>query len=146
MCKQLFGNEVNAMQIIKSGSRPTRKASTEYFTGNVWQDPIIEADEPARVRALRVSFEPGARTAWHIHPLGQTLHVTSGVGLMGLRNETPQLIKAGDTVWIPPGEEHWHGASATNSMTHIAIQEALNGSVAEWLDKVSDGEYQLNLD
>ena len=134
------------MQIIKSGSRPTRKASSEYFTGNVWQDPIIEADEPARVRALRVSFEPGARTAWHIHPLGQTLHVISGIGLMGLRNEAPQLIKAGDTVWIPPGEEHWHGASATNSMTHIAIQEALNGSVAEWLDKVSDGEYQLNLD
>ena len=146
MCKQSFGNEVNTMQIIKSGSRPTRKASSEYFTGNVWQDPIIEADEPARVRALRVSFEPGARTAWHIHPLGQTLHVISGVGLMGLRNEAPQLIKAGDTVWIPPGEEHWHGASATNSMTHIAIQEALNGSVAEWLDKVSDGEYQLNLD
>jgi quercetin dioxygenase-like cupin family protein len=134
------------MQIIKSGSRPTKKASSEYFTGNVWQDPIIEADEPARVRALRVSFEPGARTAWHTHPLGQTLHVISGVGLMGLRNEAPQLIKAGDTVWIPPGEEHWHGASATNSMTHIAIQEALNGSVAEWLDKVSDGEYQLNLD
>ena len=146
MCKQLFGNEVNAMQIIKSGSRPTRKASSEYFTGNVWQDPIIETDKPARVRALRVSFEPGARTAWHTHPLGQTLHVISGVGLMGLRNEAPQLIKAGDTVWIPPGEEHWHGASATNSMTHIAIQEALNGSVAEWLDKVSDGEYQLNLD
>ena len=134
------------MQIIKSGSRPTRKASSEYFTGNVWQDPIIEADEPARVRALRVSFEPGARTAWHTHPLGQTLHVISGVGLMGLRNEAPQLIKAGDTVWIPPDEEHWHGASATNSMTHIAIQEALNGSVAEWLNKVSDSEYQSNLD
>ena len=134
------------MQIIKSGSKPTRKASSEYFTGNVWQDPIIEADEPARVRALRVSFEPGARTAWHTHPLGQTLHVISGIGLMGLRNEAPQLIKAGDTVWIPPDEEHWHGASATNSMTHIAIQEALNGSVAEWLDKVSDSEYQLNLD
>ena len=134
------------MEIIKSGSRPTKKASSEYFTGNVWQDPIIEADEPARVRALKVSFEPGARTAWHTHPLGQTLHVISGVGLMGLRNEAPQLIKAGDTVWIPPDEEHWHGASATNSMTHIAIQEALNGSVAEWLDKVSDSEYQLNLD
>ena len=134
------------MQIIKSGSRPTKKASSEYFTGNVWQDPIIEADEPARVRALRVSFEPGARTAWHIHPLGQTLHVISGVGLMGLRNEAPQLIKAGDKVWIPPNEEHWHGASATNSMTHIAIQEALNGSVAEWLNKVSDSEYQSNLD
>ena len=134
------------MQIIKSGSRPTRKASSEYFTGNVWQDPIIEADEPARVRALRVSFEPGARTAWHIHPLGQTLHVISGIGLMGLRNEAPQLIKAGDTVWIPPDEEHWHGASATNSMTHIAIQEALDGSVADWLDKVSDDEYQLKKD
>ena len=134
------------MQIIKSGSKPTRKASSEYFTGNVWQDPIIEADEPARVRALRVSFEPGARTAWHTHPLGQTLHVISGVGLMGLRNEAPQLIKAGDTVWIPPGEEHWHGASATNSMTHIAIQEALDGSVANWLDKVSDDEYQLKKD
>ena len=134
------------MQIIKSGSRPTRKASSEYFTGNVWQDPIIEADEPARVRALRVSFEPGARTAWHTHPLGQTLHVISGVGLIGLRNEPPQLIKAGDTVWIPPGEEHWHGASATNSMTHIAIQEALDGSAAEWLNKVSDSEYQSNLD
>ena len=134
------------MQIIESGSRPTRKASSEYFTGNVWQDPIIEADEPARVRALRVSFEPGARTAWHTHPLGQTLHVISGVGLMGLRNEAPQLIKAGDTVWIPPDEEHWHGASATNSMTHIAIQEALDGSVADWLDKVSDDEYQLKKD
>ena len=145
-CKYLFGNKVNAMQIIKTGARPTRKASSEYFTGNVWQDPIIEADEPARIRALRVSFEPGARTAWHTHPLGQTLYVISGVGLVGLRNETPQLIKAGDTVWIPPGEEHWHGASATNSMTHIAIQEALDGSVAEWLDKVTDGEYQLNLD
>ena len=134
------------MQIIKSGSKPTRKASSEYFTGNVWQDPIIEADEPARVRALRVSFEPGARTAWHTHPLGQTLHVISGVGLIGLRNEAPQLIKAGDTVWIPPGEEHWHGASATNSLTHIAIQEALDGSVADWLDKVSDDEYQLKKD
>ena len=134
------------MKIIKAGSRPTRKASSEYFTGNVWQDPIIEADEPARVRALKVAFEPGARTAWHTHPLGQTLHIISGTGLMGLRNEFPQVIKAGDTVWIPPGEEHWHGASATNSMTHIAIQEALDGSVADWLDKVSDDEYQLKKD
>ena len=131
------------MQIIKSGSKPTRKVSSEYFTGNVWQDPIIEADEPARVRALKVSFEPGARTAWHTHPLGQTLHVISGVGLVGLRNETPQLIKAGDTVWIPPGEEHWHGATRTNSMTHIAIQESLHGSVATWLEKVSEMEYGL---
>ena len=134
------------MKIINAGSRPTVKASSDYFTGTVWQDPIIEADEPARVRALRVSFEPAARTAWHTHPLGQTLHVISGIGLMGLRNETPQFIKAGDTVWIPPGEEHWHGASAANSMMHIAIQEALNGSVANWLEKVSDEEYLFTED
>ena len=129
------------MEIVKVGSRPTRKASSEYFTGMVWQDPIIEASEPARVRALKVAFEPGARTAWHSHPLGQTLYVLSGIGLMGLRNKAPQTINAGDTIWIPPGEEHWHGASATNSMTHIAIQEELNGSVAEWLEKVSDEQY-----
>ena len=97
-------------------------------------------------RALSVSFEPKARTAWHTHPLGQTLYVISGIGLIGLRNEAPQLIKAGDTVWIPPGEEHWHGASAANSMTHIAIQEALNGSVATWLEKVSDEEYVFTED
>ena len=112
----------------------------------MWQDPIIEAAEPARVRALKVAFEPGARTAWHTHPLGQTLYIISGTGLIGLRNKTPQLIKSGDTVWIPPEEEHWHGASATNSMAHIAIQEALNGSVAEWLEKVSDDQYRLNID
>ena len=131
------------MEIIKGSSRPTKKASSEYFTGIVWQDPIIEASEPARVRALKVAFEPGARTAWHSHPLGQTLYVLSGIGLMGLRNKAPQTINAGDTVWIPPGEEHWHGASATNSMTHIAIQEGLNSSVAEWLEKVSDEQYAL---
>ena len=133
------------MQIIKSNSRTTRKASSEYFTGTVWQDPIIEAAEPARVRALKVAFEPGARTAWHTHPLGQTLYIISGTGLIGLRNEAPQLIKAGDAVWIPPEEEHLHGASATNSMTHIAIQEALNGSVAKWLEKVSDYQYLSNI-
>tara|TARA_B000000609_G_C23821730_1_gene163321 strand:- start:8 stop:412 length:405 start_codon:yes stop_codon:yes gene_type:complete len=129
------------MEIIRASSKPTKKAPSEYFTGIVWQDPIIEASEPARVRALKVAFEPGARTAWHTHPLGQTLYVLSGVGLIGLRNKSPQTINAGDTVWIPPGEEHWHGASATNSMTHIAIQEELNGSVAEWLEKVSDEQY-----
>ena len=134
------------MQIIKAESRHTKKASSEYFTGIVWQDPIIEAAEPARVRALKVSFEPGARTAWHTHPLGQTLFVLSGVGLVGLRNKAPELIKSGDTIWIPPGEEHWHGASANNSMTHIAIQEELNGSVAEWLEQVSDDQYLFKID
>jgi len=133
------------MKIITAGSRPTTKASSEYFTGTVWQDPIIEAAEPARVRALKVAFEPGARTAWHTHPLGQTLYIINGTGLIGLRNQAPQVIKAGDTVWIPPEEEHWHGASNTNSMTHIAIQEALNGRVAEWLEKVSDDQYRFNI-
>lgn len=133
------------MQIISADSRPTRKATSDYFTGVVWQDPIIEAAEPARVRALKVSFEPSARTAWHTHPLGQTLYVLSGVGLVGLRNKAPKLIKPGDTIWIPPGEEHWHGASANNSMTHIAIQEELNGSVAEWLEQVSDDQYLFNI-
>lgn len=130
------------MKIMKAGSRPTKLASSEWFTGKVWQDPIVEATEPARVRALKVTFEPGAHTAWHTHPLGQTLHVASGIGLVGLRNETPKVIRAGDTVWIPPGEEHWHGASETNGMTHIAIQEALNGRVAEWLEKVLDEDYR----
>ena len=129
------------MLIHRAGSRESKKASSDYFTGTVWQDPIIEATEPARVRALRVAFEPGARTAWHTHPLGQTLHVMSGIGLIGLRNETPQLIKNGDTIWIPPNEEHWHGATAKNTMVHIAIQEALNENVAIWLEKVTDADY-----
>lgn len=132
------------MKIFKSGSQPTKKASSDWFTGTVWQDPIVEAPEPARIRALNVSFEPGARTAWHTHPLGQTLYVVTGNGLVGLRNEAPKIIKAGDTVWIPPGEEHWHGASASNAMTHIAIQEALDGRVAEWLEQVSDYDYNTN--
>ena len=134
------------MDIMKAGLRPTKKASSDWFTGTVWQDPIVEAPEPARVRALNVAFEPGARTAWHTHPLGQTLYVISGIGLVGLRNETPQVIKAGDTVWIPPCEEHWHGATAGTGMAHIAIQEALNGSVAKWLEKVSEKEYGLSND
>ena len=129
------------MDIYRAGSKPTRKSSSDWFTGTVWQDPIVEAPEPARVRAVKVTFEPGARTAWHTHPLGQTLHLISGVGLIGLRDDHPKIINAGDTVWIPPNEEHWHGATPTNSMTHIAIQESMNGSVANWLEKVADSEY-----
>ena len=129
------------MQIIKSGSRPTKKASSEYFTGTVWQDPVIETEPPARVRVLKVTFEPGSRTAWHTHPLGQTLYIVSGVGLMGLRKQKPQVIKSGDTVWIPPNEEHWHGATEQNAMVHIAIQEALDNNTANWLEKVTDYEY-----
>lgn len=130
------------MDIYRAGSKPTRKSSSDWFTGTVWQDPIVEAPEPARVRAVKVTFEPGARTAWHTHPLGQTLHLISGVGLIGLRDDHPKIIHAGDTVWIPPNEDHWHGATPTNSMTHIAIQESMNGSVANWLEKVADEEYQ----
>ena len=129
------------MKITSANDRKTKQASTNWFTGTVWQDSIIEAPDPARVRALRVSFEPGARTAWHTHPLGQTLYIVHGTGLICVRNNKPQLMHMGDTIWIPPLEEHWHGATATNSMTHIAIQEALNGQVAEWLEQVTDEDY-----
>lgn len=129
------------MEIHKAGVRPTRQGRKEYFTGTVWQDPVIEAPAPARVMALRVAFEPGARTAWHTHPLGQTLHVLSGVGLVGRRGEVPQVIRPGDTVWIPPGEEHWHGAGPDTAMVHLAIQEGLDGQFADWLEKVSDNDY-----
>ncbi len=129
------------MKIISANARPTKQASENWFTGKVFQDSIIEAPEPARVRALRVSFEPKARTAWHTHPLGQTLYVIHGTGLICLRNDKPKLINAGDTVWIPPNEEHWHGATSTNSMTHIAIQEAIDGRVAEWLEHVDEQAY-----
>ena len=129
------------MDIHKSFERPTKLANSDWFTGRVWQDPIVEAPEPARVRALRVSFEPSARTAWHTHPLGQTLYVVSGNGLVALRSEAPIRILAGDTVWIPPGEEHWHGAAPDQAMTHIAIQEAQKGQVVDWLEKVSDEDY-----
>ncbi|WP_372885790.1 cupin domain-containing protein [Shimia sp.] len=130
------------MDIHRAGSRPSRKAPPEWFTGTVWIDPIIDSRPPARVNALRVSFEPGARTAWHTHPLGQTLHVLSGSGLVGRRNEPPQIIRAGDTVWFEPGEEHWHGASPDTGMVHLAIQEAVDGSAADWLEQVADGDYR----
>ena len=131
------------MEIFKLRSRPQKKAPSDWFHGNVMQDSIIEAPEPARVRAVKVSFEPTARTAWHTHPLGQTLFVVSGIGLVGLRNEAPKIIKIGDSVWIPPEEEHWHGATKDSSMEHIAIQEALDGKVADWLEQVLDKDYYL---
>ena len=126
------------MEIRAAGTVPTKRASTDAFTGTVWHDPIIDAPAPARVRAARVSFEPGARTAWHTHPLGQTLHVLSGVGRIQVWGGPVREIKAGDTVWIPPGEKHWHGAAPTTAMTHIAIQEQFDGKTAEWLEKVRD--------
>ncbi len=130
------------MKIHKAADRPSKLATSQWFTGRVWQEPIIETQYPARVHALKVSFEPRARTAWHTHPLGQTLYVLSGTGLIALRGRMPKTVLAGDTVWIPPHEEHWHGASPMNAMVHVAIQEALNGSVADWLEHVSEEDYE----
>jgi len=129
------------MDIKTAGSRPSAKGQADYFTGSVRLDPLVEAPEPARVRGTHVTFEPGARTAWHTHPLGQTLIVTSGRGLAQTWGEEIREIRQGDVVWFPPGEKHWHGASPETAMSHIAIQEALNGSVADWLEQVSDEQY-----
>lgn len=129
------------MDMHPAGSRPTRRASADYFTGTVWQDPIVVAEAPARVVATRVSFEPGARTAWHTHPLGQTLYVLHGVGRFQTKGQPIVEIRPGDAIWIPPGEKHWHGASPNSGMIHIAIQEAEKGSAVTWMEKVTDDEY-----
>ncbi|WP_166295564.1 MULTISPECIES: (R)-mandelonitrile lyase [unclassified Bradyrhizobium] len=129
------------MDIHVSGSRPTRRAPKENFTGSVLQDPINMAPAPARLNASRVSFEPGARTAWHTHPLGQTLYVISGIGRVQAKGGPIREIRPGDVVWIPPNEKHWHGASPGNSMTHIAMQEALDGVFSTWMEHVTDEEY-----
>ena len=129
------------MDIHRATDRPTRKAKADWFTGTVWQDPIVEAPEPARVRAVRVAFEPGARTAWHTHPLGQTLYVIHGVGRVQSKDGPVREIRAGDTVWIPPHEKHWHGAAPDQSMVHIAFHEALGGKHVDWMEHVTDAEY-----
>jgi len=129
------------MDIIACGSRPSRKVGPPSFTGTVWQDPIINAPEPAMVRANWVRFEPGARTAWHTHPLGQTLHVVSGVGLVQTWGGPIREIRCGDTVWIPPDEKHWHGAAYDNAMEHLAMQEAKDGAHVVWLEPVTDEQY-----
>ena len=130
------------MEIIRIGSRPSDKGPAEYFTGSVRRDPLFEAPEPARVRGASVTFEPGARTAWHTHPLGQTLVVTAGLGRVQRRDGPIEEIRPGDVIWFPPGEKHWHGAAPTMAMTHIAIQEALNGKVVDWMEKASDEQYR----
>jgi len=129
------------MEIKKSGSQPSRKGPAEYFTGTVRIDPLFDAPEPARIRCAAVTFQPGARTAWHTHPLGQTLIVTAGLGLAQRWDGPVEEIRPGDVVWFPPGEKHWHGAAASTAMTHIAMQEALNGSPVDWMEKVSDEQY-----
>jgi quercetin dioxygenase-like cupin family protein len=133
------------MDFHLAGSRPSRRAPKENFTGTVWQEPIVEAPAPARIRAARVSFEPGARTNWHSHPLGQTLYVTSGVGRFQTEGGPVREIRPGDVIWIPPGEKHWHGGSPTNAMTHIAMQEALDGNHATWMEPVTDEEYAVKV-
>ena len=129
------------MDIFLCGSRPTRRAPAASFTGTVWQDPIIEAPDPALLRAGMVRFEPGARTNWHHHPLGQTLRITSGIGLVQTWGGSIRQVRAGDTVWIPPGEKHWHGATPEHGMEHIAMQEAKNGEHVTWLEPVTDAQY-----
>jgi quercetin dioxygenase-like cupin family protein len=129
------------MKIKRSGSRPSGKGPAEYFTGTVRIDPLFEAPDPARARGASVTFEPGARTAWHTHPLGQNLIVTSGCGWVQSDGGPKVEIRPGDVVSCPPKEKHWHGATATTAMTHIAIQEQLDGKVVEWLEKVSDEQY-----
>lgn len=130
------------MEIKRAGSRPSGKGPADYFTGSVRLDPLFQASEPARVAGAHVTFEPGARTAWHTHPLGQTLIVTSGLGWAQREDGAVEEIRPGDVVWFPPGEKHWHGASQTTAMTHIAIQEALNGKTVEWMEHVSDEQYR----
>lgn len=130
------------MQIRRCGTQPSRPGSSEHFTGKVRVDPLFEAPAPARVTSLSVTFEPGARTAWHTHPLGQTLIVTTGVGLTQCEGEPAVEIRPGDVIWCPPGHKHWHGAAPDSSMTHIAIVEALDGKVVDWLEHVTEDEYQ----
>ncbi len=130
------------MQIIRSGSQPSGKGPSDYFTGTVRIDPLISPPDPARVAMALVTFEPGARTAWHTHPLGQTLIVTAGCGWAQKEGEERQTILPGDIVWFSPGERHWHGATATTAMSHIAIQEKQNGSPVDWMEQVTDEQYE----
>ncbi|WNG50985.1 cupin domain-containing protein [Archangium minus] len=130
-----------ALRITRSGTQPSAKGPAESFTGAVRVDPLFQANAPARAAGASVTFEPGARTAWHTHPLGQTLVVTAGVGRVQQWGGAVEEIRPGDVVWIPPGQKHWHGASPTTAMTHIAIQEGLDGKVVEWMEKVTDAQY-----
>src|SRR5436190_11524017 len=130
------------MDLKKGGSQASSKGPAEYFTGNVRIDPLFQAHDPGRASGAYVTFEPGARSAWHTHPLGQTLIVTFGCGWVQSEGGPKLEIRPGDVIWCPAAEKHWHGATARTAMTHIAIQEHLNGKVVEWMEKVSDEQYQ----
>jgi len=129
------------MEIKIAGSQPSAKGPVDWFTGTVRIDPLFSTPAPARVASASVTFEPGARTAWHTHPLGQTLIVTAGCGRVRREGGPIEEIRPGDVVWFPPGEKHWHGAAPTTAMTHIAIQENLDGKVVDWMEKVGDEQY-----
>ncbi|HWF39839.1 MAG TPA: cupin domain-containing protein [Candidatus Acidoferrales bacterium] len=129
------------MEVKKNGSRPFSKGPAEYFTGTVWLDRLFSAPDPARVAGASVTFEPGARTAWHTHPLGQTLIVTAGCGWAQRWGGPVEEIRPGDVIWFSPGEKHWHGATQTTAMTHTAIQEQLDGKAVDWLEHVADDQY-----
>jgi quercetin dioxygenase-like cupin family protein len=129
------------MDIVKRGSQPSTAGSADYFTGDVRIDSAFQRTGEARLAGAIVTFAPGARTAWHTHPLGQTLVVVSGRGWTQCEGEPVQVIETGDVVWFPPGRRHWHGATATTSMTHVAVQEALDGKVVDWMEQVTDEEY-----
>src|SRR5947208_3031508 len=130
------------LDIQRAGSKPSAKGPADYFTGSVRVDPLFDRADPARVSGAQVTFEPGARTAWHTHPLGQTLIVTSGLGWVQREGGAVEEIRPGDVVWFPPGEKHWHGATATTAMTHIAIQEKKDGKVVDWMEQVTDEQYR----
>ncbi len=130
------------MDITRAGQNPSTRGSADYFTGQVRIDPLLAAPDPARIAGALVTFEPGARTAWHTHPLGQTIIVTAGLGWAQRDGGPVEEIRPGDVVWFPPGEKHWHGATPTTGMSHIALQERLNGSTVDWLEQVSDAQYQ----
>jgi quercetin dioxygenase-like cupin family protein len=133
---------ISEMQITRAGSQASTKGSADYFTGTVRLDPVFPVREPSRVSAGSVTFEPGARTAWHTHPLGQTLIITSGLGWVQREGGPIEEVRPGDVVWFPPALKHWHGASSTAAMTHIAIQETVNGKNVDWIEKVSDEQYR----
>jgi len=130
------------MDIKRNGSRPSGKGPEAYFTGTVRVDPMFQVGDPARVSGGHVTFEPGARSAWHTHPLGQTLIVTSGLGWAQCEGGPIEEIRPGDVIWFPPGEKHWHGAAPTTAVTHIAVTEFLNGKNVDWMEKVSDEQYR----
>ena len=129
------------MKIHRAGDRPSQTPSPDYFTGTVRMDPVVSGDDESAVKILMVTFEPGARTAWHTHPAGQSLHIVSGLGLAGSEGQPVQVLRPGYTVWFAPGERHWHGASPDCAMTHLAVQTAVEGKTADWQEHVSDADY-----